>query len=441
MKNASKVFLAVFVLSLATIACSLKPRNEVVAPVDRSTETPTLRQPTLPSQITPVGFTDSLEVLSTTLTANWEGFCTVAGEVRNSSDVTFSDVEIAVALYDSTGIVIGADHIELERIPPGRTYPFEISLINCLDNTDHVIGQVINAEVSKLEHDAIDSLEVLSTTLTAYWEGFCTVTGEVSNSSNVTYADVEIAVALYDSTGIVIGADQTELESIPPGRTYPFEISLINCLDNTDRVVGQVIDAEVSKLENEASDSLEVMSTTLTAYWEGFCTVAGEVRNNSGVSFSDVGVAVTLYDSMGIVIGADQTELENIPPGRTYPFEISLINCLENSDRVGGQVIDAKVSMQEVIAIDSLEVLSTTLTAYWEGFCTVAGEVRNGSEVTYSNVEIAVTLYDSMGIVIGADHTELESLPPGRTYPFEISLINCLDNTDHIVGQVISFDE
>jgi len=144
MKNSSKVFLAFFILLLAIIACSLKPSNEIVTPVVKTLETPTLRKSTLPPKIPQVVITDSLEVLSTTLTDYWEGYCTVAGEVQNTSEVTFSDVEVAVALYDSMGVVIGADHIELESIPPGRTYPFEISLINCLDSTDHVVGQVIS---------------------------------------------------------------------------------------------------------------------------------------------------------------------------------------------------------------------------------------------------------------------------------------------------------
>ena len=79
-----------------------------------------------------------------------------------------------------------------------------------------------------------------------------------------------------------------------------------------------------------------------------------------------------------------------------------------------------------IVIKDPLQIMSTTRTYYEEsvGWCGVAGEVKNNSEITYKDIVIAVTLYDSENNVIGADSMTLDSIPPNRTFPFEIGAIN-----------------
>jgi len=90
---------------------------------------------------------------------------------------------------------------------------------------------------------------------------------------------------------------------------------------------------------------------------------------------------------------------------------------------------------------DPLQIMSTTGTYYMEsvGWCGVAGEIKNNSEITYKDIVIAVTLYDSEKNVIGTDSTTLDSIPPNRTFPFKIEAINCSSDPNYVIGQVIDF--
>ena len=170
--------------------------------------------------------------------------------------------------------------------------------------------------------------------------------------------------------------------------------------------------------------ALEILSHT--SYTDaGWYHIVGEIRNNSNQPMTFVKIVATPYDDSGAVVGSDftYTELDVIPPGGKSPFETG-------TDQWQGTTNYKLQAQGDPGPPPRRDILIKSHQSYVDGnWLHVRGEVENTGTTNAEFVKIVITLYDAAGTVIGADftYTELDTLPPGGTSPFETG-------TDHWPG-------
>jgi hypothetical protein len=145
----------------------------------------------------------------------------IVGEVRNNSDAPMEFVKVVATLYDDTGNVTGTDfaYTELDIVLPGGKSPFETGTDQWQGTTNYKL-QIEGSQGSPPRQDIV----ILSHS--HYTDGdWLHVRGEVQNTGDTPAEFVKIVVTLYDAAGEVVGTDfaYTELDTVPPGSTSPFE--------------------------------------------------------------------------------------------------------------------------------------------------------------------------------------------------------------------------
>lgn len=157
----------------------------------------------------------------------------------------------------------------------------------------------------------------------------------------------------------------------------------------------------------------------------GYPQVVGELENTGEVNVRFVGVVVTWYSPDDTIVGTDSTYaiLDIIKPGELSPFKSTMLIKNPDVERFKVQWEWDRTTEQprrDVIVIDNNAYVNSL------GMLEVVGEVENTGSNTAIFVQIIGTFYDSEGEVIEVDTTyaELDTLRPGRTSPFKMTLLN-----------------
>lgn len=155
--------------------------------------------------------------------------------------------------------------------------------------------------------------------------------GEVTNTGDEDAAFVQVVLTLTDAQGNVVGTGFTFLEAlsiIPPGETVPFEIFVA---DPPDRWAEEEIEVQ-AEAADELSRSMaytdfEASGVTITPDEFGelrIVRVEGIVRNIGSDTAEAINVTFAAFDSAGDleIVEHELTEIDQIAPGETSPFEI-----------------------------------------------------------------------------------------------------------------------
>lgn len=148
--------------------------------------------------------------------------------------------------------------------------------------------------------------------------------------------------------------------------------------------------------------------------------IVGEVRNNRADPVHFVKVAVLVFNKTGQLVDTDYSyaKLDNLPPGEKMCFHI----WLDESDWVryefelvsyseGGEFWPNRQVLNDSGMYDS-----------GDGSYEILGMVKNNESSEARYVEVAGTLYDNSGTVLGCWDTFVNSthLDPGQSSGFEI---------------------
>lgn len=162
----------------------------------------------------------SLEILSHQSYTEGDWFH-IVGEVRNNSSVPMEYVKIVATLYDQDGKVVGTDfaYTDLDVIPPGGKAPFSTGTDEWTGTATYKLqvqgseGELPRQDLEILSHESYVDSDWLH------------VRGEVKNTGQTPAEYVKVVITLYDADGGVVGMDftYTDLDTIPPGETAPFE--------------------------------------------------------------------------------------------------------------------------------------------------------------------------------------------------------------------------
>ena len=192
------------------------------APLARKELTATLRVTPAPTALP--ADTILLGLLSDNRFADDFDNLTIAGEVRNDSNLDAGETEITVTFYNKAGTAIKTAQGEtmLDVIPPGETSPFLITLPRPAGMASHSLratarpvspelrAQLSTIEVRRFEDDA----------------GFFHIKGVVENVGNITAKRAKISAVIYGRDGRVInvGFASTQPPTLAPGERATYDV-------------------------------------------------------------------------------------------------------------------------------------------------------------------------------------------------------------------------
>ena len=156
--------------------------------------------------------------------------------------------------------------------------------------------------------------------------------GEVTNTGDEDAASIQVVLTLTDARGNVVGTGTSYLDALsilPPGETIPFDIFVDNPPSTwtEESIQIQAGDAD-SFTQSFVYSSLEASGVTITPAEYGGVSVRGIVKNTGTETATFVQVTFAGYDSAGVIQVVDFTsaDLDQIAPGGTSPFEISVFD-------------------------------------------------------------------------------------------------------------------
>jgi hypothetical protein len=162
------------------------------------------------------------------------------------------------------------------------------------------------------------------------------IIGWLTNESDAVREYVKVVATIKDEDGQVIGTGftYTELRTLLPGESSPFEIRVQNVPDFNKYTI-QVQSRETRSVPSRDIELLDYRGFDDSS---GDFKVVGEVRNTGGDSAEYVKIICTGLNTDGgdteiAGVGFSYTELSRIPPGQTSPFELVITDSPRSIDR------------------------------------------------------------------------------------------------------------
>ena len=156
--------------------------------------------------------------------------------------------------------------------------------------------------------------------------------GEVTNVGDEDAASIQVVLSLTDGQGNVVGTGTSYVDALsilPPGETIPFDIYVSNPPASWAKESIQVqAEAADSFSRSSVYSDLEASGVTIAPDEYLGVTVRGVVKNTGTETAQLVQVTFAAYDSAGAIQAVDFTfaNLDQIAPGGTSPFEISVLD-------------------------------------------------------------------------------------------------------------------
>jgi hypothetical protein len=152
------------------------------------------------------------------------GLLTIAGEVRNDSNLDVGETDITITFYNSAGAVIETTQGKtmLEVIPAGETSPFLITLPRPAGLASHSLRATARPVTTKLKPQLVP-IEVRRFEDEA---GFFHIKGIIENKGNITAKRAKVAAIIYGRDGRVINVSFTTPDPplLAPGEQAAYDI-------------------------------------------------------------------------------------------------------------------------------------------------------------------------------------------------------------------------
>jgi hypothetical protein len=169
-------------------------------------------------------------------------------------------------------------------------------------------------------------LELANVTLTQDQSKYKHLVGLVNNIGNSTANQIIISANLLGEGNISLGnfSKQTELRSLNPNETTPFDILIFDKKDN-EKIKNFKADIEYN-LTGHKDKKLDIVANNSRLDMTGFFYINGKIRNSGDTHSNNTNVIAILYDKNKELVGIwkAQTEPYDIPPSTTASFTIPI---------------------------------------------------------------------------------------------------------------------
>lgn len=207
----------------------------------------------------------AITIVSHSLIDAGSGITLIVGEVRNDSPQKIGWVQVSANLYDSAGqlIHLAEGPLQLSELRPGEKGPFGI-YINDTAVSESIVNYTLSAGLdSQFLQDKPAALKVAVDTHGIVESGIglplFQVTGNVTNTGNVSAQYVYAIASFYDAAGNFVDFDTTVTSpsTIPAGQSAKFTIvTLVGDYGNWTAEIQRIASVNATA---ESSEYLEIM--------------------------------------------------------------------------------------------------------------------------------------------------------------------------------------
>ena len=207
----------------------------------------------------------AITIVSHSLIDAGSGITLIVGEVRNDSPQKIGWVQVSANLYDSAGqlIHLAEGPLQLSELRPGEKGPFGI-YINDTAVSESIANYTLSAGLdSQFLQDKPAALKVAVDTHGIVESGIglplFQVTGNVTNTGNVSAQYVYAIASFYDAAGNFVDFDTTVTSpsTIPAGQSAKFTIvTLVGDYGNWTAEIQRIASVNATA---ESSEYLEIM--------------------------------------------------------------------------------------------------------------------------------------------------------------------------------------
>ena len=207
----------------------------------------------------------AITIVSHSLIDSGSGITLIVGEVRNDSPQKIGWVQVSANLYDSAGqlIHLAEGPLQLSELRPGEKGPFGI-YINDTAVSESIANYTLSAGLdSQFLQDKPAALKVAVDTHGIVESGIglplFQVTGNVTNTGNVSAQYVYATASFYDAAGNFVDFDATVTSppTIPAGQSAKFTIvTLVGDYGNWTAEIQRIASVNATA---ESSEYLAIM--------------------------------------------------------------------------------------------------------------------------------------------------------------------------------------
>lgn len=149
-------------------------------------------------------------------------------------------------------------------------------------------------------------------------------------------------------------------------------------------------------------------------------TIAGELRNDSGLNVGQTNISVTFYDNSGSAIGTTrgETMLNLLSPGQSSPFIITL----SRPPGLASYSLRATARAATVERTSQLSVVDLKQYEDEAGFLHIRGTIENVGSVVAKRTKVAAIIYERQGKVINVNFAYVDppTLAPGERASYDL---------------------
>lgn len=144
----------------------------------------------------------------------------VAATVENTGDAASGMIELIADWYDDEGNYLDNDSWFLQTLGAGETWAARVYYLG--GSAEQVADYEFDGEFQTQSPSAAEGL-TLSSSQMQVGENEAVITGEVANERDESVSYAEAISKVYDSDGVVLDANYTNVTDLPAGETWSFE--------------------------------------------------------------------------------------------------------------------------------------------------------------------------------------------------------------------------
>lgn len=272
---------------------------------------------------TPTGLS-SITVLETQIYPRNLGNSQIVGLVKNTSNQTYSNIQVAVQVFDSSGDLLFVETIptSISTLSPGGVSPFMRLIQDLPQDVHHAVGTIIESDQAEID---LVEMEIRGVKVTTDAGDLAFITGDLYNPTLNPVRIKSLSAAIFDNSGHLLLANTHSLtvKYLEPGEVGPFRVTISGPNDRIMRMVDYAIYMEADTIP--PAEYIDLMLAKETHSYQdslGSLHLVGEITNHSSIPVTLVLLAA-IYDQQANILDASVITLPGsfLSPGETLPYD------------------------------------------------------------------------------------------------------------------------
>jgi hypothetical protein len=353
---------------------------------------------------------------------NWLG---VAFLVANpNADLAIERIPYQVAVYDSSGAVVGTESGTVEVVMPSQT----LGVATRLSLREGVQASRIEVQLSQGKAATAEPIPDFGVSDVSYrLEGMGSkATGVLSSPLNTDLDSLQVAAIAYNQAGEIVGGGKTFAGFILAHGRAGVEVPVVSTSDVARVELYPSIKALVALTRK---DPVPAGAARPELIKSGFGQDDDEVgygllvkNPNEGYAIENTSFHITIYNSDGNVMFVHSSFISVLLPGETQGAGgVLYLQEVGRADRMDAQLLPGTYTPSEATPSLSAENISYQADEY---SAKATGLIVNPYDKEVSHIGVCAIAYDGAGQIVGGGVTRMDFVPAGGKAAVEVTTVS-----------------